>query len=137
MGCRTIHLKESNIFWPLVLFPFTVEHAHTRSYTGRCWVKDIKASFGLATILLTDTHLTCRYRPFQWLLLDLPLCNIEEVEKMEGKPGLIRITFRSATFGKLAKFAISGQPPGSKNQVMLNAADEQRWMTQLQLRIAP
>jgi hypothetical protein len=58
-------MKESRVFWPLVLFPYSINNAHTRSYTGRCWVKDIKASFSFANIILSDLNLTCRYRIFR------------------------------------------------------------------------
>jgi hypothetical protein len=128
-------VKESRKIWALVLFPFAIENAHTRSYTGRCWVKDIKASFGFAYIILTDTNLTCRYRLFNLLIFDLPLQHIVEVTDMEDKPGLILIKFQFAVFGNLAKFALSGQPPGSKNQVIINVIDEQKWLTKLNLLI--
>jgi hypothetical protein len=109
-------LRESKIFWPLVLFPFAIENAHTGSYTGRCWVKDIKASFSFADIILTDTKLICRYRILRLLIFDVSLQDIDEVKNLEDKPGLIQIKYRSAIFGKLAKLALSGQPAGSENQ---------------------
>jgi len=49
---KTIYLKEARLFWPLVLFPFEIDNAHTQSYTGRCWVKNIKASFSYANLTL-------------------------------------------------------------------------------------
>jgi hypothetical protein len=92
-------MKESKIFWPIVLFPFAIDNAHTRSYTGRCWVKDMKASFSFANLALNDTNLTCRYRLFNLLIFDLSLEDVIEVRKFEDKPGLILIKFRDATFG--------------------------------------
>ena len=65
--------RESKIFWPLVLFPFAIDNAHTRSYTGRCWIKDIKAFFSFADIILTDTKLICRYRILRLLIFDVSL----------------------------------------------------------------
>ena len=129
-------MKESRIFWPLILFPFATDNAHTRSYTGKCWVKDIKASFSFADLILTDTNLIGRYRLFNLLILDLSLSNIDEVTGIDNKPGLILIKFRSATFGNLSKIAISGQPSGSKNQVIINVLDEQSWLNTLKLRIS-
>ena len=126
-------MRESKIFWPLVLFPFAIENAHTRSYTGRCWVKDIKASFSFADIILTDTKLICRYRILRLLIFDVSLQDIDEVKNLEDKPGLIQIKYRSAIFGKLAKLALSGQPAGSENQILINVMDEQRWLNKLKL----
>lgn len=126
-------MRESKIFWPLVLFPFAIDNAHTRSYTGRCWVKDIKASFSFADIILTDTKLICRYRILRLLIFDVSLQDIDEVKNLEDKPGLILIKYRSAIFGKLAKLALSGQPAGSENQIIINVMDEQRWLNKLKL----
>ena len=126
-------MRESKIFWPLVLFPFAIDNAHTRSYTGRCWVKDIKASFSFADIILTDTKLICRYRILRLLIFDVSLQDIDEVKNLEDKPGLILIKYRSAIFGMLAKLALSGQPAGSENQIIINVMDEQRWLSKLKL----
>lgn len=126
-------MKESKIFWPIVLFPFAIDNAHTRSYTGRCWVKDMKASFSFANLALNDTNLTCRYRLFNLLIFDLSLEDVIEVRKFEDKPGLILIKFRDATFGKLAKFALSGQPPGSKDKIIINVKKEQNWINKLKM----
>lgn len=132
---RLIRLSESRIFWPLVLFPYTTFYAHTWSFTGRCWVKDIKASFSFARLILSENSLTCRYRLFNRLLFDLPLQNIDDVKKIEGKPGLIEIQFHSADYGGLANFALAGQPPGSKNRVIINVTDDQRWLNELSLYV--
>ena len=124
-------MKESRIIWPIVLFPFDIKHAHTRSYTGRCWVKDIKASFSLATLVLNETNLTCRYRLFNFLIFDLSLQDILEVRKFEDKPGLTLIKFRNVTLGKLTKFALSGQPAGAKDKIIINVKDEQDWINRI------
>ena len=126
-------MRESKIFWPLVLFPFAIDNAHTRSYTGRCWVKDIKASFSFANIILTDTNLICRFRIFNLLIFDVSLQDIDEVRKLEDKPGLILIKYRSAIFGKLTRLTLSGQPAGSKNEIIMNVRDEQKWLNNLKL----
>jgi hypothetical protein len=126
-------MRESKLIWPLVLFPFVIDNAHTRTYTGRCWVKDIKATFSFAEIKLTTTNLTCRSRLFNFLIFNLSLPDIEEIKSLENKPGLILIKYRSAEFGKLARFSLSGQPPGSKNQVILNVKNEQRWLNKFNL----
>ena len=126
-------MRESKIFWPLVLFPFAIDNAHTRSYTGRCWVKDIKASFSFADIILTDTNLICRFRLLRLLIFDVSLQDIDEVKYLKDKPGLILIKYRRAIFGKLARLALSGQPAGSKKQIIINVMDEQRWLNKLKL----
>ena len=126
-------MRESTIFWPLVLFPFAIDNAHTRTYTGRCWIKDIKASFSFADIILTDTNLICRFRMLRLLIFDVSLQDIDEVKNLKDKPGLILIKYRSAIFGKLTKLALSGQPAGSKNQIILNVMDEQKWLNNLKL----
>ena len=126
-------MRESKIFWPLVLFPFAIDNAHTRSYTGRCWVKDIKASFSFADIILTDTNLICRFRLLRLLIFDVSLQDIDEVKNLKDKPGLILIRYRSAIFGKLTRLALSGQPAGSKNEIIMNVRDEQKWLNNLKL----
>ena len=126
-------MRESKIFWPLVLFPFAIDNAHTRSSTGRCWVKDIKASFSFANIILTDTNLICRFRILRLLIFDLSLQDIDEVKNLEKEPGLILIKYRSAILGKVTKFALSGQPAGSKNKIIINVMDEQKWLNNLKL----
>jgi len=126
-------LRESKIFWPLVLFPFAIDNAHTRSYTGRCWIKDIKAFFSFANIILTNTNLICRFRMLRLLIFDVSLKDIDKVKNLEDKPGLIQIKYRSAIFGNLTKLALSGQPAGSKNQIILNVMDEKKWLNNLKL----
>ena len=121
-------LKESRIFWPLVLFPYTIEHAHTITYTGRCWIKDIKSTFSRASIELTDSEIHCRSRVFRLLIFNLPLDEIDTVQNIEEKPGLVMIQFRKARFGRLANIALSGQPAGSKNSLILNIKNERRWI---------
>ena len=126
-------MRESKIFWPLVLFPFAIDNAHTRSYTGRCWIKDIKAFFSFANIILTNTNLICRFRMLRLLIFDVSLKDIDKVKNLEDKPGLIQIKYRSAIFGNLTKLALSGQPAGSKNQIILNVMDEKKWLNNLKL----
>ena len=121
-------MRESKIFWPIVLFPFAIDHAHTLSYTGRCWIKDIKASFSFANLELSDSNLTCRYRLFNLPIIDLSLEDVIEVRKYEDKPGLILIKFRKATYGKLTKFVLSGQPPGSRDKIIINVKKKQDWI---------
>jgi len=57
------------------------------------------------------------------LIFDVSLQDIDEVKNLEDKPGLIQIKYRSAIFGNLTKLALSGQPAGSKNQIILNMMD--------------
>ena len=124
-------MKESRVFWPLMLFPFVIQDAHTPSYTGRYWLKDIKASFSFAYIKLTESSLICRYRLFDLLIFKIDFKEIEEAKPIGDKPGLILISFNHANFGKLAKFSLSGQPAGSKDQVILNVKDETAWLEEL------
>jgi hypothetical protein len=124
-------MKESRFFWPLVLFPFSINHSHTLSYTGRYWLKDIKSSFRFAYIKLTESNLICRYRFFDLLIIDIPLSQIIEAQLFLDKPGLISVKFNKAVFGKIAKFALSGQPSGSKNQIILNVRDGTSWLKKL------
>jgi hypothetical protein len=117
----------------LVLFPYAIDNAHTRTYTSRCWVKDIKATFSFAEIKLAKTNLTCRWRLLNFLIFDLVLPDIAKVKNLEDKPGLILLRFRRANFGKITKFALSGQPAGSKNQVILNFKNKQGWLNKFNL----
>lgn len=125
-------MTESKIFWPLVLFPYAIDNAHTRSFTGRCWIKDIKASFSFARIILSDSKLTCKYRIFNLPIIELSVKDITEVRKLENKPGLILIKFRNATFGKLAKLALSGKPAGTKDQMIINVKYVRVWLDKLE-----
>ena len=129
-------LKESRTVWPLVLIPFAIDNAHTRTFTGRCWVKDIKASFNFANLELTDTNLICRYRLFRMLIFDLSLNHLDEVINLGDKPGLILIKFRIAEFGNFTKFALSGQPSGSKNRLIINVTEKQKWLSRLKMLTA-
>jgi hypothetical protein len=124
-------MKESRVFWPLILFPFAIKNAHMRSYTGRYWLKNIKASFSFAYIELTELSLICRYRFFDLLIFNIDLSEMEEAKSIKDMPGLISIRFIHAEFGKLAKFALSGQPIGSKKQVILNVKKEKAWLEKL------
>ena len=67
------------------------------------------------------------------LIFDVSLQDIDEVKNLEDKPGLILIKYRSAIYGKLTKLALSGQPAGSKNQIIINVMDEQKWLNNLKL----
>ena len=110
-----------------------IKNAHTATYTGRYWLKNIKASFSFACIELTESNLICRYRLFDLLILNIDLSDINEVKPIRNKPGLISIKFNRAIFGKLSKFALSGQPAGSKNQVILNVKNGIIWLEKLDI----
>lgn len=127
-------LGESRWLWPIVLFPYARERSHTRSFTGRAVLKDVKASLSRALLELTEENLIVRGRFTRREHLVIPLAEIRSVDIIDGKPGLIELRFSEADWGRLARIAISGAPTGSRNRVILNVNDTDTWLREIARR---
>lgn len=128
-------LEESHWFWPIVLFPYAIENAHTRSFTGRTTLAGIKSSLARAIVTLSEDHLRVRGRVTRHTHLLLPLTGIESASTVPGKPGVVEIKFAGGTWGRLARAVTSGEPAGSRNRILLNVLDADLWVAELSSRI--
>lgn len=128
-------LRESRWFWPVVLFPYAGEGSHTRTFTGKTVLRDVKAGLSRALLELTDEAVVVRGRFTGREHLKVPLEQIRWVDVVEGKPGLVEIRFGEARWGRLAKAATSGGPKGSRNRVMLNVSDTDSWLEEISRRV--
>lgn len=132
-----IVLQEGHWFWPMVLFPYAMENAHTRSFTGRTILPDIKSSFARAVVTLSDDHLRIRGRITRRTHLIVPLSEIEVVSTVADKPGIVDIRFGGAGWSWLARVVTSGEPGGSRNRILLNVLDADLWAAEISSRITP
>jgi hypothetical protein len=128
-------LREARWFWPIVLFPYAAEGAHTRSFTGRTTLKDVKASFSRAVVDLNEEELVVRGRFTRRKHLVVPIDEIREVDVVEGKPGLVELRFGDAKWGRLAQVVTSGSPRGSRHRVILNVNDTESWLQEIARRV--
>jgi len=129
-------LKKTKCLWPIIMFPY-YERSHTRSYTGKEWLKDIKADFSCATLYLTERDLRCKiiFPPF--LLIEIELSDITNISRLEGKSGLLEVRFAKAKRGLLTKLALSGGSGIPKDRVLLNLGGEAEiWYRELVNRIS-
>lgn len=127
-------LRECRSFWPIVLFPYEIENAHTRSFTGRTFLSGVKASFSRAIVTLNRDDLRICGRLTRRAHLVIPLAGIESVSSVEGKPGIVDVRFAGATWGWLARAVTSGEPAGSRNRILLNVADADGWAAEISER---
>ena len=128
-------LTQTRLFWPVILFPLVIDNSHTRCFTGRCWLAGIKAGFSFARLSLTDSLLHCRWLLTQWPIFAVELQEIETVEAIAEKPGLISVSFGQAEFGVFTRFFLSGEPRGTRQRVILNTDDAETWLAELRRRV--
>lgn len=118
-----------------MLFPYAAEGSHTRSFTGRTTLKDVKASFSRALVELNERALVVRGRFTRRKHLVIPLDEIRHVYVVEGKPGLVEVRFGDARWGRLAQIVTSGAPRGSRHRVILNVNDTESWLQEIARRV--
>lgn len=126
-------LTEAHWFWPVVLFPFAVEKAHTRTFTGKAVLRDIKGSFSRAIVDLNDDALVVRGRLTRIEHLVIPLEQFHSVSLHE-KPNLVDIRFSEGRYGRLARIVTSGTPAGSRSRIFLNVKNPEVWEREITLR---
>jgi hypothetical protein len=116
-----------------VLFPSDVEKAHSTAYLGwgRGWLPNVKASFNLAWLTLTEEALECRWLVTRRMIVRIPRRGIREALSVEGKGGIIRLTVDGAVLGGFARFFLSGAPGGRTDEVYLNVRQPERWLRAL------
>lgn len=128
-------LREARWFWPIVLFPYAAGGSHTRSFTGRTVLRNIKASFSRALLDLDENALVVRGRFTRRKHLVIPLEEVREVDLVEGKPGLVELRFGDATWGRLAEVVTSGAPHVSRHRLILNVNDTESWLREIARRV--
>ncbi len=127
-----ILLSKVSYFWPVALFPYSPK-SHTLQYTGREWVKDVKAAFGFSRLSLTESALCCTFIFPRLLLFEIALLDILNVSKVEGKEGLIEVRFTQAKMGWFVRFALSGDPAIPRDRVILNVGESlESWLRELE-----
>lgn len=124
-------LRASRWFWPLVLFPYAAEDSHTRTFTGRAVLKDVKGSLSRAVVELTEEAIQIRGRFTGREHLGIPLDEVQSVGTLEDRQGIVEIDFGNARWGKLARLVTSGSPAGSRHRILLNVDDPDSWVSEI------
>jgi hypothetical protein len=119
-----------------VLFPYAVEDSHTRSFTGKTVLEDIKGSLSRATVEITEDALVIRGLFTGREHLGIPLDEIQSVDAFEDHRGIVEIRFENARWGRLARLATSGSPAGSRNRILLNVDDPGTWVNEIARHVA-
>ena len=131
----TIILQKTNLFWPIIFFPY-YERSHTIAYTGRRAIKDIKASFGFATLFLTESALCCRRIFPPHTIIDIQLSEITQVSRAINMDEILEIRFNKGKLGLLTRFFVTNGPNIPKDRLLLNLGDEAgAWYRELNKRI--
>lgn len=129
-------LRASRWFWPLVMFPYAIETSHTRTFTGRTVLENVKGSLSRVLVELTEEEIVISGRFTGWEHLAIPLDEVRTVEMLEGQRGIVQISFDDARWGRLARFITSGSPPGSRDRILLNVDDPDIWANEIARRTA-
>jgi hypothetical protein len=122
-------VEEANWFWPLVLIPYSIEDAHTRTFTGREVVSDIKATLSRVRVVLTSDELRIIGRMTGRTHLTIPRRSI--VSTTPSHRHLLRLVFDDEEWSRLGRALTSGQPSGDRNVILLNSRNRTLWMDAL------
>lgn len=125
-------MSKIGYFWPVAFFPYYPK-SHTLEYTEREWVKDVKASFGLSRLSLTESAPSCTFIFPRLVLFEIALSDILDISKVEGKKGLIQVRFTKAKMSWFTRFALSGDPAIPRDRLVLNVGNNlESWLQELQ-----
>ena len=131
-----IVLKKTNLFWPIILFPY-YRDSHTIEYTGQRAIRDVKFSVGFARLILTDRTLYCRLIFPPLPILEVQVCDITHVAMLEGKEGILEIRFMRGRKGLLTRLVLSGDPKIPQDRALLNLGkDSETWCRELRKRMS-
>ncbi len=128
-------LRQSRWLFPAVIFPSAVNHAHTRSWTGRAVLANTKSALSAATILLTETELLVKGRIFGTCHLRIALADITDASPLDAKQGVVEVRVDVMGRSRLARLAMSGQPVAAPDRIILNVDEPAVWLDELSRRI--
>ena len=122
-------LEEARWFWPLVLIPYSIEAAHTRTFTGREVARDIKVAWSRVRVVLTKDDLIVIGRLTGRSHLTIPRRSIVSAAPVQRK--LVRIQFESAAWSGLIRAMSSGQPGADRHTILINSRRRDEWLDAL------
>lgn len=135
MGEQPI-LSEAHWVWPLVFFPYEIEHSHTRTFTGRAVIGGMKSAMARVRLELWDDGLRVRGRLSGIVHLDVEPSGITSCELRGGSRPLVEVRFSDSEWSRLARLLVSGAPAGARDRVVLNVASPSVWKQQIDQLIA-
>ncbi len=130
MGDRPI-LSEAHWVWPLVFFPYEIEHSHTRTFTGRAVIGGMKSALARVRLELWSDGLRVSGRLSGIVHLDVRLDAIVFCELRGEAHPLVEVRFSESKWSRFAKLLVSGAPAGARDRVMLNVRAPAEWKAQI------
>jgi hypothetical protein len=122
-------LRKRRTLWPLVLIPYG-PRSHTRAFTGRRVVKDVKASFNWSELRMDAERLTARLLFPRWLLFEVEVAEIEAAERSQQDDDILVLQLGDASYGRLLEWLVyRGGSAAPRGRVLLNLGeDADEWL---------
>jgi hypothetical protein len=131
---ESIVLKKRNLFWPIILFPYSQgSHSHSWYFTGRRFIKDCKFGVGFTKVYLTTKRILVQLLFPKVLIVDILLSDVIKVKYFDEKKDIIEIAYKNSKISPMTKlYAFSGAPIAVSDKILLNLGkDCSIWMNKL------
>ena len=135
MGDAAI-LSEAHWVWPLVFFPYEIEHSHTRTFTGRTVIGGMKSAMARVRLELRHHGLEVRGRFSDTVHLRVDRTAIISCELLGESRPLVEVRFSESEWSRFARLLVSGAPSGARDRVVLNVGSPSTWKDQIDRLIA-
>ncbi len=135
MGNAVI-LSEAHWIWPLVFFPYEIEHSHTRTFTGRTVIGGMKGALARVRLELRHDGFEVRGRCSGTVHLKVDRTAIMSCALMGGSRPLVEVRFSESERSRLARLLVSGAPSGARDRVVLNVESPSTWKAEIDRLIA-
>lgn len=120
--------------WPLVFFPYDIEHSHTRTFTGRTVIGGMKSALARVRLELWEEGLKVCGRITGKVHLEVDRSALLSSELRDGS--LLEVRFSESDWSRFAKLLVSGAPAGARDRVVLNVQSPSMWKQQIDRLIA-
>lgn len=95
----------------------------------------MKGGLALSAVELTDEGISVKGLLLRRTHISIQFEQMRQASLYEGRPGLIELTFHEAEWGLLARFAVSGKPPGERLRIILNVKNGLAWLDAIESRL--
>ena len=133
---NSVILSEAHWIWPLVFFPYEIEHSHTRTFTGRTVIGGMKSALARVRLELRHDGLEVRGRLSGTVHLKVDRNALLSCELLGGSRPLVDVRFSESERSRLARLLLSGAPAGARDRVTLNVESPSMWKAEIDRLIA-
>ncbi|MDH3247440.1 MAG: hypothetical protein OEQ47_00650 [Acidimicrobiia bacterium] len=133
---NAVILSEAHWIWPLVLFPYEIEHSHTRTFTGRTVIGGMKSALARVRLELRYDGLEVRGRLSGTVHLKVDRDALLSCDFVGGSRPLVEVRFSESDRSRLARLLLSGAPAGARDRVTLNVESPSNWKAEIDRLIA-